>query len=197
MLVKPEIQRTVQPDLEAGEQLLWAGQPKPARVALEPFTLISSVFGVFFILFVLLYAKVYLDTGGYSAPTPASSATCARGNCETPTWLPPIIMVVFFLIGLGMVASPLVKYLKAKRTYYALTNKRLLLVQVGKSRNLQSYTQDDVGNIGCTQREDRSGNLTFLKRQANGSETEFIQFVGIPDVSSVEHLVRNVFKKQS
>ena len=35
MLVDDRAQSMVQPELEAGEQVLWVGQPKPSRIALR------------------------------------------------------------------------------------------------------------------------------------------------------------------
>jgi hypothetical protein len=109
------------------------------------------------------------------------------------------IFALFFLVGLAVMASPLFWYFRAKRIYYAVTSKRLLLVQAGKSRNLQSYTQDDIEEIKCTERADKSGDLTFAQRQWKDSDgnwsTQRIGFLGIPEVRSVEHLVRDVFKK--
>jgi hypothetical protein len=80
------------------------------------------------------------------------------------------IFALFFLVGLAVMASPLFWYFRAKRIYYAVTSKRLLLVQAGKSRNLQSYTQDDIEELECTERADKSGDLTFAQRQWKDSD---------------------------
>jgi hypothetical protein len=107
---------------------------------------------------------------------------------------------LFILIGLAMLASPLWVYLHAMRTSYAVTNKRILIVQAGRSRTVQSYSQGDIGDIVRTEGPDKSGDLTFAQKEYRDSDgdrrTTLIQFVGIPEVRSVENLVRDVFKKQ-
>jgi hypothetical protein len=176
--VSSELQRMLQPDLETGEQLLWAGQPNPTRAAL-PYLPIS--------LFALLWtgAVAYMSqTFSFSGP---------------PRFMFLAIFALFFLVGLALMAFPLFWYFRAKQGCYAVTNKRLLLVQAGKSRNLQSYTQDDIEELECTERADKSGDLIFAQRRWKDSDgdwrTQRIGFLGIPQVRSVERLVRDVFKK--
>jgi hypothetical protein len=177
--VNPEIQRMVQPDLEAGEQLLWAGQPNPTKAAL-PYLPVS------------LFALLWTGSVAYFSQSFSFSGSSR--------FIFFAIFALFFLVGFAFMAFPLFWYFRAKQRCYAVTNKRLLLVQAGKFRNLQSYTQDDIEELECTERADKSGDLTFAQKRWKDSDgdwhTHRIGFLGIPEVRSVERLVRDVFNKR-
>jgi hypothetical protein len=172
MLVNPEIQRTVQPELEAGEQLLWAGQPKPSRLAFK--SLGTFIFGIIWTAFCVNSAMSSINFG---------SVKEAGGMSGFDVFF-LLFQGLFILIGLGMLASPLWVYLKAMRTYYAVTNKRILIVQAGRSRTVQSYSQGDIGDIVRTEGPDKSGDLTFAQKVYTNSDgdrhTTLIQLLVFP-----------------
>ena len=187
MLVNTTSQSIVQPELEPGEQFLWAGQPKPSRIAFK--SMGTFIFGIIWTAFCVNFALSWANFGSVKRP----------GGMSAFDVIFLVFPGLFILIGLAMLASPLWVYLHAMRTSYAVTNKRILIVQAGRSRTVQSYSQGDIGDIVRTEGPDKSGDLTFAQKVYTNSDgdrhTTLIQFVGIPEVRSVENLVRDVFKK--
>jgi hypothetical protein len=110
----------------------------------------------------------------------------------------PLFGVPFVLIGLAMLSAPFWAYRKSSRTVYAITNKRVAIIESGKTRTVQSYSGEDLGTIKRIERADGSGDLTFAKKHYTDSEgrnrSSDISFIGIPQVRAVETILREAFK---
>jgi len=108
-----------------------------------------------------------------------------------------LFFIPFLLIGVGMLLSPLWAYFHARRMVYAITNNRILIVQQGKTRRIESYGRSELGNIARVERPDKSGDLMFAQKHYKDSDgdqqTKDIKFVGIPQVQQVETLLRETF----
>lgn len=139
MLFDTEIQRIQENALEPREKLLWSGRPDPARALIG--TLAIWLFAVPWTAFAVFWMW---------------GASGAGKRSLQPGWtvdfLFPFFGLPFVLIGLAMMSAPYWAYLKAKRTVYAITDKRVLIIEVGKSRTVQSYSGEDIGNIKRTER---------------------------------------------
>jgi hypothetical protein len=178
-------ERTAQSELEAGENLLWAGQPDPKRLALQ--SLPIAIFGIPFTAFAVFWIVNALNIGSHM---PRS------GGFD----FFPLFGIPFLLVGLGMVSSPLWIHRKGSQTVYAVTDKRLLIIKGGASRSVQSFDESSIGNIERVERPNGSGDIIFAQQvqnyQSSGghsrTSTERIGFFGIPDVRSVEKLVRDI-----
>jgi hypothetical protein len=171
-----DAQRTAQSELKAGENLLWVGQPDPLRYALQG-TLPTTLFGFVFTAGPLFLAFI---NGSF-----------------------PVGLMIFLLIGLVIMSVPLWAYRDARQTVYAVTDKRLLIITGGGSPSVQSFDDSSFGSIGKiepVERSNGSGDIVFSQkvhryRDSDGhscTSIEPIGFFGIPDVRSVEKLVRGV-----
>jgi hypothetical protein len=191
MLLNHEMHSVVQPDVEPGEQILWVGQPNPARMAVK--SIGGFLFGIVWTGFTVTFLMFWMGDRG--------SSKWPGGIWGFEGLAFSLLMAPFLIIGLAMLASPLYSYLQGLRTFYAVTNKRILIVETGKSRKVQSYGQGDIGNLERTERPDGSGDLAFAKQHYKDSDgdqrTRDIKFVGIAQVRSVENIIREVFKKPS
>jgi hypothetical protein len=191
MLFNHELHNVVQPDVEPNEQILWVGQPNPARMAVE--SIGSFLFGIVWTWFTISFIMSWMG--------PSGSSMWPGGIWGFGGLAFYIFMAPFLIIGLAMLASPLFSYLQGLRTFYAVTNKRILIIETGKSRKVQSYGEGDVGSLERTERPDGSGDLAFAKHYSKDSDgdqrTRDIKFVGIAQVRSVENIIRDVFKKPS
>ena len=116
-IIDPEVSTNIQPELMTGESLLWTGRPNPHVVFhsddlyLIPFSLLWGGFAVFWEMGVL----------GYWGNGP-------KGG--TPSIFMSLWGIPFIVIGQYMIWGRFVYdgWLK-RRTYYAVTNRRALVVQ--------------------------------------------------------------------
>jgi hypothetical protein len=177
----------VEPELENGEQLLWVGKPSPNRMLIP--SILPFGFGVVWTTFAVNFIYQW-NRGPNDVQGPG-------GLFGLQGILSNLFFVPFILIGTGALLTPIWFYLKAKRTVYCVTSGRILIVQNRRSRKVESYGPPDIGPIERTERADGSGNLTFARRDYSDNDghqrSQDIQFVGIPDVRSVEKLLRDLF----
>lgn len=170
------VRQNLQREMEPGERLLWDGRPDPVRMMIPAVPMF--LFGLFW--------------------TAGTGSFYFRGPTTTD-WVFALFPIPFILVGLGMLASPLGAYLKGRRTYYAITDRQVLILTEGRTRKVQSFRERDITNIVRTERADGSGNLTFSQRQTRDSEghtsTEDVALIGIPDVREVERVLRGAFGK--
>lgn len=93
-----------------------------------------------------------------------------------------------------MMSSPLLELLKAPRTFYALTDKRALIVVEGARAKIQSVMPSEFP----LERQDKSngrGDLIFKREISGGSRnrrTVEIGFFGIENAREVERMARQI-----
>jgi hypothetical protein len=139
-----EAQARLQSYIQPGERILWTGQPDPRRLFgpkdlfLVPFSLMWGGFAIFWEGLVLF-----------------GMASGSDG--------PPIFFVLwgipFVLIGQYFIWGRfLFKRWDRKRTIYAVTNQRVLVL---RGRSLESLFLNQLPNINQSSRADGSGTLEF------------------------------------
>ena len=139
----PEAQARLQPYLQAGERILWTGQPDPHRL--------FGAKDVFLIPFSLMW-------GGFAIVWEGSVLLFARDSSGPPIffvlWGIPFVVVGQFLIWGRFLA----KRWDRGRTIYALTDQRVLIL---RGRSLQSMFLLQLSGITQSSRADGSGSLEF------------------------------------
>jgi hypothetical protein len=185
----------VQDELASDEKLLWCGKPTPQRA----FWAASLIwfFAVPWTAFALFWMWMAAGMASGMASGMGERTVSPGFNVR---FLFPLFGLPFVFIGLGLLSTPFWAYRKAVKTVYGITNKRLLIIaDTGKSRSVDSYGSDNIGDIKRTERPDKSGDLTFAQRTTKNSEgsqhTANISFIGVPEVRRVEELLRATFKK--
>lgn len=186
-----QVEQIAQGQLDGGERLLWSGTPDAGATALA--ALPVSLFGIPFGAFATFWI--------WTAFTTTSRLSRGRG----PWILFPLFGVPFLLVGLGMLTAPLWVWRAAKRTVYAVTSKRVLIITAGANRGVRSYGPADLGNLVRVERADGRGSLSFgggfaaggawptngmVVRVGPTGTLSRVTLVGIPDVREVEHLIR-------
>lgn len=112
----------------------------------------------------------------------------------------PLFGVPFVLIGIAMLTSPLWVRRLARRSCFALTDRRVF---IRRSRwladiEVRSYTSEQLGKIVRREFSDGTGDLIFEQHVETGTDTEGnatlrrieYGFTGIDDVHNVERLIR-------
>jgi len=138
-----EAQVRLQPYLQPGEAILWTGGPDPRRLL--------STKDIFLIPFSLLW-------GGFGIFWEASVLSFGRGPTQPPIFfvlwgIPFVVVGQYFIWG-----RFLVKRRERRRTIYAVTNQRLLVL---RGRTLQSIFLSQLPPIIQSSRADGSGSLEF------------------------------------
>jgi hypothetical protein len=184
----------VQPEMLSGESVYWAGMPNPGVIfhsddwAVVPFSLLWGGFAIFWEAGVL----GYWGNG-------------SRGG--SPSIFMALWGVPFVLIGQYMIWGRFFydAWLK-RRTYYAITNKRLLVVQEGWTQKTSSMY---LAHIPAIEREGaKTGTLWFGKKYpviaGRGQKRRSMSrydlgdvpvFADIDDLDGVHRLVQELREK--
>lgn len=136
-----ESEQALRPQLARGERLLWSGMPRQGLrlratdALMIPFSLMWGGFAVFW---------------EYSV---------ARSNAPLvfKLWGVPFVCTGLFLIFGRFFADSVVR----KRTYYGLTDQRILILGGWRGRQLRGIELAGLSEVGLNERADRSGTITF------------------------------------
>jgi hypothetical protein len=190
----PELATRVESELAEGERLVWVGQPLPGlyRRRSIPLVFIGIFFLGFSLLWLALTGGVALVAGGAAGQADPAAGVGVGGfmGCFALFGLLPLAM------GIGMVTSPLWMGSMARKTVYALTDRRAIIFEPQLFRTVQvrSYTAAGLGAMSRVERGDGSGDLVFEEYTTRGSNnttsTTRRGFLAIANVHQVEGLVR-------
>jgi len=169
--ISPEMQAYLNTQIEAGEQVLWAGTTNvPARMKrLRPFVILC-VFMIFFCsgLFLLM---------------------------DNPSrWL----LVLFSVLAWAGLPAVVVwgQSNHLRRTLYAVTNRRALIMTLDKPRRTESYPPEKIEFIRPVSKKGGRGDIYFtvLRGKGRHRRTRFNHgFLGIAEVDWVADLMRRTF----
>jgi len=133
----PSDQTAVQPELTSGETLLWTGRPSPRVIfhredfLLIPFSLMWGGFAIF-------WESMAIGFGPFGrSPVPGGVGVIFM------LWGIPFVLIGQYLIWGRFVYAAWLK----KRTYYAVTNRRVIAVQRGWRHRLQSAYLDTLPTL--------------------------------------------------
>ena len=139
-----------QPELLTGERILWTGQPNPRIIFapydffMVPFSLLWGGFALFWEAGVLGLIPGAMKNGG-NAP-----------------FIFPLFGSVFVAVGLYFIIGRFFyKVWNKKRTWYALTNHRAIIISSGRSKNVQTANLDSLAGINKTEGTNGHGSILF------------------------------------
>jgi hypothetical protein len=186
----PAVQAAVRGELQPRERVVYAGQPSP-RAALLP-TLPIFVFGIAWTAFVVVWevSAIGLSLGLWGRDQ-------AGGNA--PTWFGlgfSLFGLPFVLVGLGMLAAPVVAAVKAARSVHVVTDQRLFTLVTRPWRKVVSHFGYEVTAIERTDGDGGRGHLKLSRgstRDSDGDLQEVYEsWRGIPEVRRAESAVRDL-----
>jgi len=183
-----DAQRIIDAELAPGERLVWSAQPRAGRFALQTIPLV--LFGIPWTVFALSWS------GMAAWGTSRMAGTGGPGLFR----LFPLFGLPFVLIGLGMLSSPWWAIRKARRSAYALTDRRAILCLAGwrGTVTIRSFEPAQLTDLRRKQRADGSGDLVFAvdwSQTDNNTRSTDVGFIAIPDVKEVEDLVRALVER--
>ncbi len=138
-LIDPRAAMKLQPELSSGETIYWAGMPNPSVIfhsadwAAVPFSLLWGGFAIFWETSVLGY-------WGFASKSPSHPVSYFMA-----LWGVPFVVIGQYMIwGRFFVDS----WLK-RRTYYAVTNRRILILQEGWKRSTRFSFLESIPELTC------------------------------------------------
>ncbi|MCH8092538.1 MAG: hypothetical protein IIC57_09355 [Proteobacteria bacterium] len=136
-----------------GEEILWTGRPDPSvnfdrrDLALVPFSIAWAGFAIFA---TAGFVKGYIEAAGSGG--------------QEGSFLFLALAAMFSLLGLYLLVGRFFnKRWNKLRTYYALTNLRVLILETGTTSPLSGVPWDKVPAIGKTQGFVGTGTVTFAQ----------------------------------
>jgi len=188
-------------ELYDDEVLHWQGQPSP-RSALFRVQWGSVIMGLAVMAFAIFFLVMSQN---------AFNQTSFTGRSVGP----PTAFRLFFLAipgvicltGLWQAAAPIRQAFTATRTYYALTNKRAIVIMQTASKQVRSYYDEHINRIQTRSYGDGSGDVIFsthledrtvYRNKRSYTQTVTVQdgFFGIRDAREVEDLLTQIFIEQ-
>lgn len=134
--------------LNEEEHIVWKGRPAPWASATVHLAI--PILGTVLILFGLAWTGFILNYGL------------------------PILMAIPGAAGLlygAKVASPmLINYIRAGRTYYAVTNRRILIITAGRSISVDSVTGSEIKKLQRKEKLDGTGNVSYRFTTTSGPD---------------------------
>jgi len=147
-MTPPELR--FQTELLGGERLLWTGQPDP-RVIFERVDIFLVPFSLLWGGFALAWEAGVLGLGVFG-----------EGHRSAVPWFFVLWGIPFVLVGLYFIAGRFFyKAWRKRRTYYALTNKRALVLVEGRGRTLRACLLSAVPTINKSVRSSGVGTISF------------------------------------
>jgi len=130
--MNPESMMAIQPELTSGESILWAGQPNPRvifhkdDIFLLPFSLLWGGFAIFW----------EAGVSGFWGGNHGNGGSWIFGMI----WGVPFVLIGQYLIWGRFFYDAWLK----KRTHYAVTSRRVIVVQTGWKRQMVSAFLDSL-----------------------------------------------------
>ncbi len=183
-MIEPELDAILRRELMSGERILWSGQPNPKKLYAAFGMWLFAIPWTVFALFWEGMASMMLWSPGTKTPDAIS---------YTFGIVFPLFGLPFIAVGFYMLAMPFKAIAKAKRTVFALTDRRVLSVTAGKSRETASVMIDQMGPFKVKAGSDGYGSLSIQTGSSIDSDgdrvTERFEIMGVPDVSRLEGLL--------
>ena len=170
----PSIQTLFQNEMLKDEKILWSGQPKQGFF-LTGGEILASLIGLIF----------FLGIGSFMEYTAIQSFNIALIIFSLP----------FLLVGLYLVfGNTIYKNYQKKRTYYAVTNQRVLILINSFNKKVKSKLISQIPVLNKTVKKDGSGTIQFDNTgyKDTGGDSyriEVFSFENIKDVDTVYRMI--------
>jgi hypothetical protein len=170
--ITPQMKQYLEAQLEAGEQVLWAGTTDvPGRTRRLWPLLVASVFLTFLCSFVF-----------WNNPS---------------RW---VLVLLSLLVWAGIpVFVYLRQTAHLRHTLYAITDRRALILSVGNPKRTESYPPQKIEFVHAIPRGGGRGDLLFVVLRGTGTRSQSFKhgFLGIEEVARVARLMRETLVRES
>ncbi len=172
-------------ELAPGERVAWMEQPVPRHF--PPKIKPLFIFGLFWTVISLLTA---LGTLLNILKSEISSALAL---------IPVAFEIPFVLVGCWFLFLPRKVYLGDLRTVYAVTDRRLIVVEGAKKISIRSFFPNDLGNIHRNEDKDGEGDVFVAveggRERSVGLTTDDERVLHVENPAALEALLRDLARK--
>lgn len=160
--------------LQPREKVVWKGRPDPVRSASISTT--KFLFGIFFFGFAIFWTTQAYESGGFFA----------------------LFGIPFIVVGFWMLIEPVRTYLAANKTFYAITDRRVLLLTLRRGYRVTSLVASDITDYERVDKQDGRGDIRLRKSLVmgrNGTRTTvgFLDGLwGIEDVRGASDAITGI-----
>ncbi len=183
-MIDPTIPSTLQDiisrELERDEKIVWSSMPKPRYFS-------GPAAGMFLFAIPWTAFSIFWMAGAAGFKIPQFN----RGED-----LFPLFGIPFFLIGLGMLSSPLWSYRNSLKTAYLITNRRAITIDGGMSYTIRSYPPHKLTDVFRREHKDGTGDVIITRNAWKDSDgdkqMQELGFLRIPNAKSVESMLREL-----
>jgi hypothetical protein len=166
----------VQSELGPGENGVWFGKPDPTRVILPSLVKMTAI---------CLAIAYYVANA-------MQGTRAAYGLAISLAVLIGLELVGFIIFGLGIRAA-----LIARKTVYAITNKRILVLIPNRAGVIVApYPVDNFSNVKSFVLPNGKGDVTFIRKAGagtTGGKSGDLKLVGVARARDVEEVARRTF----
>jgi hypothetical protein len=196
--------QTLPPHLKAfaereflGEQMIWAEKQDQKIAAFLSFGIwLFAIPWTAFALFweSMVVGPLVLELLGYEIGNKQAGTGIRAGM-----WAMGLFGIPFIVVGFGMLAAPFFALRKAGQTLYVLTNKRLAILEGGKTISVTSVSPGEI--LSTSRKEGPDGRGTLILHQgftkdSDGDRVEKKTDLGvIADVRRIEQTVQGWMAK--
>lgn len=176
---EPSALTIAQQEMRPGERLIWADRPAPRRMVLSG--LVLTAFGAVF--------------AGFAAFWIAAASSMVPDDFGVFAYF-PLFGIPFLLIGLAIMLAPVWIWMTAKKTIYAISSDRLVIM-IG--RRVRSIEPDEIESLERREDADGGGDIIFRRdlvrshsRHHGRTRERKVGFFGIAEVRRVEDEIRRL-----
>ncbi len=175
-----QLQGLIDRELERDEKIIWSAMPKPQYLAGPSasaflFAIPWTAFSVFWMA----------SAAGFKIP---------QFNQGQDLFF--LFGLPFFLIGIGMLLSPLWAYRNQLKTVYLITDRRAITIDGGRTSTIRSYLPENLTDVFRREHRDGTGDViitrTAWKDSEGDKQMQDLGFLRIPNAKSVETLLRTL-----
>ena len=164
--VLPELHAAIERELEPSERIAWIAMPKPRLLTLG--TVSGSIIGGLCTAMVL---PVFFN--GFPPASQTASGVVAG----------VLAVGLFLLMGLSLLLMPLWAYRRARRTVYAITDRRVIIITTGRATTIRSFWPDQLHRTSCVERRSDVGDVVLSRLVTRFSDgTVFTDDVGLYNI---------------
>lgn len=185
----PEAIATIEAETQ-GETVRWAGKPDAGRAFRYGFAIYTMGIpwsALTFTLFGFLVAAVF-------SGNPPNRAVHNFEYLAVGAAL--IFTGAFAAVGVAMLATPFYVWWKARRTVYAITDKRILTIVTGHTMEVSAISGDKILKLERKEKRDGSGTLKIVTGYGKDSDgdrvEETTELFGVADVRRAERAVEDM-----
>lgn len=176
-----ELEDIAKKELEPGEKIVWMEQPMPRILTAQSlglflFAVPWTAFAVFWIF----------AAAGFRMPDFGRNGVLIAF---------PLFGIPFVLIGVGMLSSPLLMYLKTKKTVYVITDRRAIIIESWRKTTVKSFLPESLKSIVRKERSDGSGDVIIngFSYSLNGNKnSNEIGFFNVRNAKEFERMLKEL-----